>query len=165
MDSLANLTLRQLRAFAATLSSGSQTIAAQTLGVTQPAITLQLQNLQDLAGLPLLQRTPEGPVATDAGRALIELDGRIKLALEDCIQALRAIKGLSGGRVAIGAVSTAKYFAAELIAAFLRQHEGIDLKLVVGNRAETVESLRNYDIDVAVMGRPPSDFEIGRAHV
>jgi DNA-binding transcriptional LysR family regulator len=68
------------------------------------------------------------------------------------------MKGLHGGRVRFGAVSTAKYFAAELIAAFLRQHAGIDLQLVVGNRAETVESLRNYEIDIALMGRQPSDF-------
>jgi DNA-binding transcriptional LysR family regulator len=49
-------------------------------------------------------------------------------------------------------------FAAELIAAFLRQHAGIDLQLVEGHRAVTVESLRNYDTDMALMGRPPGDF-------
>jgi LysR family transcriptional regulator, low CO2-responsive transcriptional regulator len=52
----------------------------------------------------------------------------------------------------------AKYFAAELNTAFLRQHAGIDLQLVAGNRAETDEILRGYDNDIALMGRPPSDF-------
>jgi len=70
------------------------------------------------------------------------------------------MKGLHGGRVRFGAVSTAKYFAAQLIAGFLRQHGGVDLKLVVGNRAEIIESLRNYDIDMALMGRPPGDFAV-----
>jgi LysR family transcriptional regulator, low CO2-responsive transcriptional regulator len=162
MNSLANLTLRQLRAFAATLESGSQTVAAQTLGVTQPAVTLQLQSLQDLAGLPLLQRTPEGPVATDAGRALLELDARIKLALNDCIQALRAIKGLSGGRVAIGAVSTAKYFVPAAIGAFARRHPDIEMKLTIGNRSEIMAALRAYTLDVAITGRPPDDMDLER---
>jgi LysR family transcriptional regulator for metE and metH len=160
MHALANLTLRQLRAFAATLASGSQTTAAQTLGVTQPAVTLQLQNLQDLAGLPLLQRTPEGPVATDAGRALLDLNTRIKLALDDCIQALQAIKGLSGGRVAIGAVSTGKYFVPAAIGAFVRRHPNIEMKLTIGNRSEIMQGLRDYTLDVAITGRPPSDLDL-----
>jgi LysR family transcriptional regulator for metE and metH len=162
MHALANLTLRQLRAFAATLSSGSQTIAAQTLGVTQPAVTLQLQNLQDLAGLPLLQRTPEGPVATDAGRALLDLNTRIALALDDCIQALQAIKGLSGGRVAIGAVSTAKYFVPAAIGAFARRYADIEMKLTIGNRSEIMRGLRDYSLDVAITGRPPADLDLER---
>jgi LysR family transcriptional regulator, low CO2-responsive transcriptional regulator len=162
MHPLANLTLRQLRAFAATVASGSQTVAAQTLGVTQPAVTLQLQNLQDLAGLPLLQRTPEGPVATEAGRALLELDARVKSALDDCLQALKAIKGLSGGRVVIGAVSTAKYFVPAAIGAFARRYPHIEMKLTIGNRSEIMQALRDYTLDVAITGRPPSDMDIER---
>lgn len=162
MDPLANLTLRQLRAFAATIHSGSQTVAAQTLGVTQPAVTLQLQSLQDLAGLPLLQRTSEGPIATDAGRVVLELDTRIKLALDDCIQALQGIKGLSGGRVAIGAVSTAKYFVPAAIGAFARRHPDIEMKLTIGNRSEIMQALRDYALDVAITGRPPDDIDLER---
>ncbi len=157
---LTNLTLRQLRAFAATLAAGSQTAAAQKLGVTQPAVALQLQNLQELAGLPLLQRTPERIVATDAGRALLELEGRIALALDDCIQVLEMIKGATGGRVAIGAVSTAKYFVPAAIGAFARRYPDIELKLTIGNRSEIMQGLRDFSLDVAITGRPPGDLEI-----
>ena len=65
---LHNLTIRQLRALAAVASEGSVTGASNRLGLTQPAVTLQLRNLQDLAGLPLVQRTGEGMVLTGAGR-------------------------------------------------------------------------------------------------
>jgi DNA-binding transcriptional LysR family regulator len=160
--SLGNLTLRQLRAFAATLATGSQKVAAQALGVTQPAVTLQLQNLQELAGLPLLQRTPEGLVATDAGRALLDLDARVKLALDDCTQVLQAIKGISGGRVAIGAVSTAKYYVPAAIGAFSRSHPNIELKLTIGNRLEIMQGLRDFSLDVAITGRPPDDMVLER---
>jgi len=160
MDALAHVTLRQLRALAATLESGSLTIAARDLGVTQPAITLQLHNLQDLVGLPLTQRTLDGLVATDAGRALLDLDARVKLALDDCIQTLKAIKGISAGRVAIGAVSTAKYFVPSAIGAFARLHPNVELKLTIGNRTQIIEGLRNFALDVAITGRPPDDIEL-----
>lgn len=160
MDALAHVTLRQLRALAATLESGSLTIAARDLGVTQPAITLQLHNLQDLVGLPLTQRTLDGLVATDAGRALLDFDARVKLALDDCIQTLKAIKGISAGRVAIGAVSTAKYFVPSAIGAFARLHPNVELKLTIGNRTQIIEGLRNFALDVAITGRPPDDIEL-----
>jgi len=162
MDPLANLTLRQLRAFAAAMESGSLTFAAQKLGVTQPAVTLQLQSLGDLAGLPLMQRTPKGLVATDAGRALLELEARVKLAIEDCVEALKSIKGLSGGRVAVGAVSTANYFAPAAIGAFARLHPDVEIKLTIGNRGEIIQGLRDFTLDFAVTGRPPEDMDLER---
>ena len=157
---LKNMTLRQLRALAATVRGGSLTAAAEALGVTQPAITLQLQNLQELASMPLIQRTPDGVSVTDAGREVLRLDERIGIALADCIQALEAIKNAGGGRVAIGAVSTSKYFVPAAISAFKRLHPGIELKLTVGNRAQIMDGLRNFSLDVAITGRPPDDMDL-----
>ena len=154
------MTLRQLRALAATVRGGSLTAAAEALGVTQPAVTLQLQNLQELASMPLIQRTPDGVSVTDAGREVLRLDARIGVALADCIAALEAIKNAGGGRVAIGAVSTAKYFVPAAIAAFKKLHPGIELKLTIGNRAQIMDGLRNFSLDVAITGRPPDDMDL-----
>ena len=154
------MTLRQLRALAATVRGGSLTAAAEALGVTQPAVTLQLQNLQELASMPLIQRTPDGVSVTDAGREVLRLDARIGVALSDCIAALEAIKSAGGGRVAIGAVSTAKYFVPAAIAAFKKLHPGIELKLTIGNRAQIMDGLRNFSLDVAITGRPPDDIDL-----
>lgn len=114
------LTIRQLRALTAVQATGSVTSAANRLHLTQPAVTLQLRNLQSLSGLPLLQRTGEGIRLTDAGHEVHRLAGRIEAALLDCEQTLDMIAGRSGGRVSIGAVSTAKYFVPFAIAAFSR---------------------------------------------
>jgi LysR family transcriptional regulator, low CO2-responsive transcriptional regulator len=100
-----DLTVRQLRALVAVHEMGSVTAAAKRLNLTQPAVTLQLRNLEALAGLPLVQRTGEGMRLTDAGREVMALTGRIEAALVDCEQALDMIAGRSGGRVSIGAVS------------------------------------------------------------
>ena len=153
-----NLTFKQLEAVHEVARTGTVVKAAQALHVTPAALTSRIKLLEDDLGLALFDRTGNRLRATDAGREVVAAAARIDRGILDLADTLEAMKGLHGGRVRFGAVSTAKYFAAELIAAFLRQHEGIDLQLVVGNRAETVESLRNYDIDIALMGRQPSDF-------
>ncbi|MGA7855074.1 MAG: LysR family transcriptional regulator [Candidatus Acidiferrales bacterium] len=155
---MANITFKQLEAVHQVARSGTVVKAAQTLHVTPAALTSRIKLLEEDLGLALFDRTGNRLRPTDAGREAVAAAARIDRVISDLGDTLEAMKGLHGGRVRFGAVSTAKYFAAELIAAFLRQHAGIDLQLVVGNRAETVESLRNYDIDMAVMGRPPGDF-------
>jgi DNA-binding transcriptional LysR family regulator len=154
------LTIRQLRALAAVQAAGSITSAANQLNLTQPAVTLQLRNLQALAGLPLIQRTGDGMLLTDAGREVQRLSARIEAALLDCEQSLDMIAGRSSGRVSIGAVSTAKYFVPFAIAAFSKRFPKIDVTLRIGNREDIRDALRGYDLDIAIMGQPPADVEV-----
>ena len=155
-----DLTIRQLRALGAVHSMGSVTGAARWLNLTQPAVTLQLRNLEVLAGLPLIQRTGDGMRLTDAGREVMTLTERIEAALIDCEQALDMIAGRSGGRVSIGAVSTAKYFVPFAIAVFSKRHPKIDIVLKVGNREDIRRAVRDYDLDIAIMGQPPPDVPV-----
>ena len=157
---LTNLTLRQLRAIAALAANGSVSGAARQLNLTQPAITLQLRNLQELAELPLIQRTVDGMRLTDAGREMLRLSERIESAILDCQATLTVMSGRTGGRVSIGAVSTAKYFIPFAIAAFSRHNPRIQIALSIGNRQEIMQTLRTYDLDFAVMGRPPPDVAV-----
>ena len=160
MAGLRDLTIRQLRALAALSANGSVTAAANKLNLTQPAVTLQLRNLQDLAGLPLLQRTNDGMLLTRAGQEVLELHERIEAAISACATSLDMIAGRTGGRVSIGAVSTAKYFVPFAIAAFSKLHPKIDISLSIGNRQEIRQALRGYELDFAIMGRPPPDVEV-----
>lgn len=152
------LTLRQLRALAAVAKHNSVTAAARTLHLTQPAVTLQIRNLQTLAGLPLIQRTGDGMLLTDAGREVLALSERIEAAIAACETSLDMIAGRSKGRVAVGAVSTAKYFVPFVIAGFRAAYPGIEIALSIGNRQEIGHALRGYDLDIAIMGRPPLDL-------
>jgi LysR family transcriptional regulator for metE and metH len=160
MAGLRDVTIRQLRALAAVAAGGSVTAAANKLNLTQPAVTLQLRNLQQMAGLPLLQRTSDGMVLTAAGREVLDLCERAEAAIASCATSLDMIAGRTGGRVSIGAVSTAKYFVPFAIAAFSRLHPRIDVSLSIGNREEVREALRGYELDFAIMGRPPPDVEV-----
>jgi LysR family transcriptional regulator for metE and metH len=160
MSGLRDLTIRQIRALAALSANGSVTAAANKLNLTQPAVTLQLRNLQQLAGLPLLQRTNDGMLLTGAGQEVLALYERIEAAISACATSLDMIAGRTGGRVSIGAVSTAKYFVPFAIAAFSKLHPRIDISLSIGNRQEIRQALHGYDLDFAIMGRPPPDVEV-----
>jgi DNA-binding transcriptional LysR family regulator len=155
-----NVSLRQLRALAGVALTGSVTGAAKLLNVTPPAITMQLRLLEDRMGVPLLDRLGEKFKPTDAGRELVETIGRIEAELHNCAAALDALKGLSGGRVAIGVVSTAKYFAPAALGAFRRVHAQIELSLTVGNREQIIAALKADTIDIAIMGRAPEHVPI-----
>ena len=157
---LRHLTIRQLRSLAALSAKGSVTAASSHLGLTQPAVTQQLRQLQDLAGLPLVQRTGDGMLLTAAGREVLVLAERIEAAIADCQGALDLLLGRTGGTVHIGAASTAKYFVPHAIAAFSKRFPGIKIKLTIGNRDEIREAMNGYDLDFAVMGRPPADVQV-----
>jgi LysR family transcriptional regulator for metE and metH len=155
-----NVTLKQLRVLAAVVRTGSVTGAAQQLNVSPPAVTLQMQLLQDQAGLPLVERNAAGTTATDAGAEILRAVDQIETILANCSAALAAISGTRTGVVSVGVISTAKYFAPRVLGAFARAHPGIELKITIGNRAEMIEGLNRYTIDIAVIGRPPDQLDV-----
>jgi LysR family transcriptional regulator, low CO2-responsive transcriptional regulator len=155
-----DVTLKQLRSLAATLEAGTLAGAAQRLHVTAPAVSQQLRLLERSAGLALTERTPEGLRATDAGRELAETTARIEAEMDRCSLALDAIAKGSGGHVTFGAVSTAKYVAPQILAAFWGRHPGIEVQLAIGNREETVALLEHGGVDLVMMGRPPSGLPL-----
>jgi LysR family transcriptional regulator for metE and metH len=160
-----SVTLKQLRVFAAVAKSGRITAAANALGVTPPAVTLQLKLLEQSVGLPLFDRSQSGLRPTDAARYIMQLEARIESAMDECDQELRALKGLGQGRVSIGVVSTTKYFAPQALAAFARQNPDVKLELSVGNRDETIAALESLSIDMAIMGRPPATMELEKQDI
>lgn len=161
-DLIRSLTVKQLRALAAVADTGAVSAAARRLGVTPPAVTMQVQLLEAATELPLLDRSGDRFRPTDAGREVVEAVARIESAIRDCVSALEAMKGLEGGRVSVAIASTAKYFAPMALGAFARAHPKVELSLAVGNRAEVLTLLRGDKVDVAIMGRPPEDMETVR---
>ena len=87
---------------------------------------------------------------------------RINSTLAECAVAIEGIDAGTRGKVIIGVVSTAKYFAPKAIAEFARQNLDVDVHLIVGNRREIVEAIDDYKVDCAIMGRPPEEQGINR---
>ena len=155
-----NTTLRQLRSLQAIHACGKISIAAKELGLTAPAVTLQLKQLEEDVGLALFDRTPEGMRPTAAGLAVLEAARAVDERLRILADEIDAISGHKIGNLKLGVVSTAKYFAPRLMAAFQRQHPGIQVDLHVGNRAKTIDALRRHDLDIVLMGRPPREVPV-----
>ena len=155
-----NLTLRQLRSLLEIVKSGKISTAANSLGLTGPAVTLQLKQAEEEIGLPLFDRTPEGMRPTAAGHAALDAAHAVQERLRLLEEELTAFKGGKRGTLKLGGVSTAKYFTPRLIAAFQKTNPDINIELFIGNRADTIEALRHQEIDIALMGRPPRDIAV-----
>ena len=158
-----HITVKQLRLLTAAARGGSFAAAAEACNVTPPAVTMQMRQLEDDVGLPLFERDGRGLRLTAAGREILSAAEKVDAALADCAAGLAGLKSLAGGRVAVGVVSTAKYFAPQMLAAFARAHPGIDIELIIGNREDTIAAFRDGRLDVAVMGRPPEGVEVESA--
>jgi DNA-binding transcriptional LysR family regulator len=152
-------TLRQFKIFEAVARHCSFSRAAEELHLTQPAVSMQVQALEDLAGLPLTEQAGKKVRLTAAGEELARQARRVAEQLREAGEALAALKGVEAGRLKIGVVSTAKYFAPSLLAEFRRRHPGVELQLTVNNRGTIVRNLADNDIDLAIMGTPPNEFE------
>ena len=160
-----HVTLRQLRTFTAALRAGSFAAAAEALHITPPAVTVQMRQLETIAGMPLVERTPKGMRSTDAGREIATAAARIEEALTECDDALASLRGLDSGRVAMGVVSTAKYFAPQALGAFARAHPAVEIRLEVGNRATILAALEANTLDLALTGWPPGKLAVQKAPV
>lgn len=159
-----HVTLKQLRSLAAVIRTGSVTAASGEMNVTPPAITAQVKALEEQVQIPLVERIGERFRPTAAGAEIAATLSKIEALLSECSEAIAELKDAGTGRVSVGAVSTAKYFAPHAIAAFRRERPNVEIKLLVGNREDLINALKNYEIDLAIMGRPPQTFEV-EAHL
>jgi DNA-binding transcriptional LysR family regulator len=155
-----DVTLRQLRFLTEVVRTGSLSAAAARLHLTGPAIAQQLRVLERSVGLSLLERGPGGQRPTEAGRLLVDASNRIEAELAVCEETLRFLRDATTGQVTLGAVSTAKYFAPQVLASFRRSHPQVTIALQIGNRDEIVAQLEDFGIDLAVMGRPPQGLDV-----
>jgi DNA-binding transcriptional LysR family regulator len=160
MAGMKDATVRQLQIFEAAARALSFSAAAQNLHLTQPAVSMQIRQLEHFAGVPLFERTGRRLYLTNAGEELLVHARAVLRALEDADETFAAMKGLRGGRVRLAVVSTAKYFAPRLIARFGQSHPGVRIYLQADNRDAVVRTLTANDVDLALMGRPPEDGEL-----
>ena len=153
-------TTKQLRIVSEIARTGKITSAASALGVTGPAVTLQLQQLEAMIGMPLFERERRQMRPTAAGELLADCARQVEDRIKSCIHALEQLAGLERGSVFVGVISTAKYFAAPALGGFKQAHAPIDLRLLVANRSEVLKALERLETDLAIMGRPPEDAKV-----
>ena len=151
-------TLRQLKAFVEVAKAAGIGRAAQALHLTQPAVSMQIRDLEAAVGLPLFERAGKGMRLTTTGEYFLVYARRIFATLKEAEDTIARLRGLQGGRVLIGMVSTADHFLPQLLARFRGEHPGVEIRLQVGNREQLAQALHANEVDLAVMGRPPDNL-------
>lgn len=118
-----NVTFRQLKVFESVARHLSFTQAAQELHLSQPAVSMQIKQLEENAGLPLFEQLGKKVYLTEAGREMYHYCRSIASQLEEAEDVLEQLKGVQRGHLDIAVASTANYFATRLLASFAKQHE------------------------------------------
>jgi DNA-binding transcriptional LysR family regulator len=155
------LSLQQLRCFCAALELGSFTAAADALRVSQPAVAEQVRKLEQALGADLFVRAGRGVVATDAGRAFAEHATRSLRAVEDAADSVGELTALRSGTVAVGIFGEPSAWRMdELVAAFLRRHPNVSVRLVGRNSSAIVERVRRGELEAGVVLLPIDDDKL-----
>ena len=154
------VTIRQLEFFVEAARSLSFARVAERLHVTPAAVSFQIKQLEVMTGFALFERVGKKAVLTDPGTALLGYAQTVLQALQDADKALRALKGLTGGRVTIGLVSTAKYIVPHMLGRFQAEYPGVVIHLRDGNRREIFVALAKGEVDLAVTGRAPEGADV-----
>jgi DNA-binding transcriptional LysR family regulator len=153
-------TLNQLQIFLKIVQTKSVTKASEELNLSQPAVSIQLKNLQDQFEIPLTEVVGRKIYITDFGLEIAE-------AAESVINQVYAInyktlayKGQLTGRLKISVVSTGKYVMPYFLSNFMQLHAGIELMMDVTNKNKVVESLENNEVDFALVSILPNTLNI-----
>ena len=154
-----NATFRQLKIFEAVARLLNYTRAAEELHLSQPAISMQIKQLEEHAGIALFEQIGKKTFLTQAGENVQRLSLAMLSQVKDCEDSLASLRGATWGHLELTVVSTAKYFAPQLLSAFSKPHAGVTIKLLVNNREQVIQQLLENRVDLAIMGRPPRGLD------
>ena len=143
------MNLHHLAVFNAVAEAGGINRASQRLRISQPAVSRQIQILEDALGLTLLERQPRGVRLTEAGQILADYARRIFAIASQGEEVLADLRSLHTGKLRIGgSMSLGNYFLPEVIAAFHGDHPEIEIVLEVGNTESVIDAIRHGRVDI-----------------
>ncbi|HCE10362.1 MAG TPA: LysR family transcriptional regulator [Oxalobacteraceae bacterium] len=154
-----NATLRQLKVFETVARLLSFSRAAEELHLTQPAVSTQVNKLEEHAGLALFEQLGKKIYLTPAGVELLSYSRVIIQQFQSAEEAMAQFKGISGGKLNVAVISAGDYFFPRLLVEFAGRHDGVTLNFTVHNREELLRQLAENMTDLAIMVRPPIDLD------
>ncbi|TSD84256.1 LysR family transcriptional regulator [Mycobacterium sp. KBS0706] len=149
------INVMQLRAFHAVATQASFTLAARTLGLTQPTLSQSVKALEERYGVLLFERSSRRVQPTEMGRRLFQLTTRLFDTEQEAATLLEGSAQLARGLLQLGADSP--YYVMPLIAEFDRRHPQVEIRLSIGNAGAVLEDLSEARLDVALLSNPPVD--------
>jgi len=146
-----NVELRQLQSVLAIVETGSFSAAAQKVFLSQPALSLQIKQLEDVLGLRVFDRTTRRVELTPAGAELVELARRVLSETTEALEQLRDYAECRRGRVAIAALpSLASTLLADAVAAFRESLPGVSVVIRDGVASDIIGTLKRGEVDLAL---------------
>ncbi len=146
-------TLDQLRILKAIAAEGSFKRAADSLYVSQPAVSLQVQHLERQLDVPLFDRGGRRAQLTEAGRLLLSYGDRILNLCQETCRAVEDLQNLNGGSLIVGASqTTGTYLMPRMIGMFRKKYPDVSVQLHVHSTRRTAWSVANGQIDLAIIG-------------
>ncbi len=155
-----NYTLNQLQIFQKVVETQSVTKAAEELHLTQPAVSIQLKNLQDQFDIPLTEVVGRKIYITDFGKEIAKSAEQILEQVNAINYKTLAYKGQLSGKLKISVVSTGKYVLPFFLSNFMDKNPGVQLEIDVTNKSKVLESLEKNEIDFALVSILPNNLNI-----
>jgi len=152
-------TFKQIQTFLEVARQRSVSKAAERLFVTQPAVSMQLRQLEDAFGLALVEPSGRNIQLTVAGEAFLTYATAAMGQFRDLEALMAEHVGLKKGRLDLAVVSTSKYFIPMLLVQFGKLHPGIRVQLNIDNRENVLGLLSRNEADLVVMGRAPGHLD------
>jgi len=149
--------LRQLHSFVSVVEQGSLSAASRRLHLSQPALSQQIQALEQEFGEPLLHRRPHGMDPTAAGDLLLS-HARSLLAQAERLQIeFQGRRELEGGSASFGIIPTiAPYFLPQILGPFRRAHPGIIVSIDESRTTQLIPKVVSGDVEFAVISDVPA---------
>jgi len=155
-----NITIRQLQIFEAVVQHLSYTRAAEILHLSQPAVSMQIKQLESEVGIPLFERMGKKLYLTEAGDELLLYARNISQQLVELDDVMDEMRGSERGRLTIAVATTANYFALKLLGEFYKRFAGANISLDVTNRASLLKHMTENTVDMVIMGQPPEEMDV-----
>jgi DNA-binding transcriptional LysR family regulator len=155
-----HLTLRQLQCFSAVAQNLSFTRAAETLHLTQPAVSMQVRQLELQTGIALTEQLGKQIHLTAAGEEVFRYARSILQQVDEMDDVLNKMKGLAGGQLRIAAISSANYFAPKLLGVFHQRYPDVGVSMDVTRQQSVLKQVADNEVDMAIMGQPPEGMHV-----
>ena len=134
---------------------GSFTKAAVELKISQPAVSIQVKELERSLDTTLLSRLRTGVVLTDTGGTVYDYTRRIFALADEMSFAIQDVSGLQSGRLTIGSSSTpGEYILPLAIGRFLERYPRVEVSLAISNTQTIVDQILNRELDLGMAGAP-----------
>lgn len=155
-----NYTLHQLQVFLKITQTKSITKAAEELHLTQPAVSIQLKNFQDQFEIPLTEVIGRKLYVTDFGKEIASAAENIINEVYAINYKTQAFKGQLSGRLKLSVVSTGKYVMPYFLTEFMKNNFEVELEMDVNNKSKVLKSLKNNEVDFALVSILPTDISV-----